>query len=115
MLPPFCLDHVLNQLNKQTFRTHTLYLVSLPIGNSADITVRALQVLALVDCIAAEDTRHTKPLLDLYGITSNKLMSLHQHNERLYTMICIEGQCSYMLICCVKVIRLVIRSFYNHH
>ena len=40
---------------------------------------------------------------------------LHQHNERLYTMICIEGQCSYMLICCVKVIRLVIRSFYNHH
>ncbi len=79
---PFHLDHILNQLGKQTFRARTLYLVSLPIGNVADITLRALHVLSLVDCIAAEDTRHTKPLLDLYKISTHKLTSLHQHNER---------------------------------
>jgi 16S rRNA (cytidine1402-2'-O)-methyltransferase len=81
-LYPFHLDHILNQLGKQTFRARTLYLVSLPIGNLADITLRALHVLSLVDCIAAEDTRHTKPLLDLYKISTHKLISLHQHNER---------------------------------
>ena len=57
-----------------------LYVVATPIGNLADMTFRAVDVLKKVDLIAAEDTRHVKTLLNHYGI-SNKLVSLHQHNE----------------------------------
>ena len=58
----------------------TLYLVATPIGNLADITHRALQVLNDVDLIACEDTRHTHKLLSHYGITT-KTISYHEHNE----------------------------------
>lgn len=61
-----------------------LYVVATPIGNLADITLRALEVLKRVDLIAAEDTRTTKGLLDHHAIAS-KLFSLHQHNERVST------------------------------
>ena len=57
-----------------------IYIVSTPIGNLSDITLRALEVLKSVDLIAAEDTRHTRHLLDHYGITT-KMLSLHEHNE----------------------------------
>lgn len=57
-----------------------LYVVATPIGNLADMSFRAVQILKQVDLIAAEDTRHVKMLLQHYGIT-NKLVSLHQHNE----------------------------------
>ena len=57
-----------------------LYVVATPIGNLADMTFRAVEVLKQVDLIAAEDTRHIAQLLQHYGI-SNKLMSLHQYNE----------------------------------
>ena len=56
------------------------YIVSTPIGNRDDITLRALTVLKTVDLIAAEDTRHSRPLLQHYGITT-PLISLHHFNE----------------------------------
>jgi len=59
----------------------TLYLVATPIGNLADITHRALQVLNDVALIACEDTRHTHKLLSHYGITT-KTISYHEHNEQ---------------------------------
>ena len=59
----------------------TLYLVATPIGNLADITHRALQVLSDVDLIACEDTRHTHKLLNHYGINT-KTISYHEHNEQ---------------------------------
>ncbi|MFT5479171.1 MAG: 16S rRNA (cytidine1402-2'-O)-methyltransferase [Bacteroidia bacterium] len=63
-----------------TSEKSVLFLVPTPIGNLDDITVRAGKILAEVNVILAEDTRHTGKLLDLLGI-SNKLESYHQHNE----------------------------------
>jgi 16S rRNA (cytidine1402-2'-O)-methyltransferase len=57
-----------------------LYVVATPIGNLADITERARQVLASVAVVAAEDTRHTGQLLAQYGISA-PLFALHEHNE----------------------------------
>ena len=59
----------------------TLYVVATPIGNLADITQRAIQVLSTVDLIACEDTRHTHKLLQHYGLKT-KTISYHEHNER---------------------------------
>ena len=64
----------------QHYPTGTLYVVATPIGNLADITVRALHVLNLVDRIAAEDTRTSSQLLSRYGI-GKPLIAAHQHNE----------------------------------
>ena len=57
-----------------------LYVVATPIGNLEDISHRALRVLAEVNCIAAEDTRHSRVLLNHYDIKT-PLLSLHEHNE----------------------------------
>ena len=59
----------------------SLYIVATPIGNLEDITQRALRVLREVDLVACEDTRHTRKLLNHYGI-STKTISYHEHNER---------------------------------
>jgi 16S rRNA (cytidine1402-2'-O)-methyltransferase len=59
-----------------------LYVVATPIGNLRDITLRALDVLAAADVVAAEDTRNTAHLLTQHGIGANRLMAVHQHNER---------------------------------
>lgn len=57
-----------------------LYLVATPIGNLRDFTFRAVEVLQKVDLIACEDTRHSRPLLDHYGI-SKPTTAFHEHNE----------------------------------
>ena len=58
-------------------------MVATPIGNLADISLRALHVLQLVDCIACEDTRHTQGMLRSYGLErpGSQLLAVHQHNE----------------------------------
>ena len=58
-----------------------LYVVATPLGNLADITLRALDVLRAADFVAAEDTRHTRRLLDHHGIAT-RLVAAHEHNER---------------------------------
>jgi 16S rRNA (cytidine1402-2'-O)-methyltransferase len=58
----------------------TLYVVATPIGNLADISARALELLGAVGAIAAEDTRMTTRLLDHYGIRA-RLIAVHEHNE----------------------------------
>jgi 16S rRNA (cytidine1402-2'-O)-methyltransferase len=60
--------------------TGTLYIVSTPIGNLEDITLRAIRILKETDVIAAEDTRHTQKLLSRYGIQT-PLTSYHDHNK----------------------------------
>jgi 16S rRNA (cytidine1402-2'-O)-methyltransferase len=66
---------------QQDLPPHTLYVVATPIGNAADITLRALWVLSEMDTIAAEDTRTSSALLQRYGI-GTPLLAAHQHNER---------------------------------
>ena len=67
-----------------------LYLVATPIGNLADITLRALDVLRGVDCIACEDTRQTQKLLNHFQI-AKPTVSCHEHNERQRTAELIEA------------------------
>ncbi len=68
---------------QQHYPQGALYVVATPIGNLADISLRALHVLQLADVVACEDTRHTQSLLRAYGIerTGVQLLAVHQHNE----------------------------------
>ncbi len=75
------MSDLLDLAQRQQYPSATLYVIATPIGNAADITLRALHALGLVDRIAAEDTRNTGQLLGLYGI-SKPLMAVHEHNER---------------------------------
>ncbi|MDL1865979.1 16S rRNA (cytidine(1402)-2'-O)-methyltransferase [Betaproteobacteria bacterium PRO4] len=61
----------------------TLYVVGTPIGNLRDITLRALEVLSAVDCIAAEHVQHAQKLLagHLLSAAHARIVPLHQHNE----------------------------------
>lgn len=67
----------------QHYPQAALYLVATPIGNLADISLRALHLLQLADTIACEDTRRTQAMLRAYGIEKPgaSLLALHQHNE----------------------------------
>jgi 16S rRNA (cytidine1402-2'-O)-methyltransferase len=70
----------LDFLKQQDLPAGALYMVATPIGNMGDITLRALHVLNSVDGIACEDTRHSAPLLQHFGI-QKKCLALHEHNE----------------------------------
>jgi len=70
-----------SDLEHQRFPESALYVVATPIGNIADLSLRALKVLSLVDAIACEDTRNTGLLMSRLGL-STPLFSAHQHNER---------------------------------
>jgi 16S rRNA (cytidine1402-2'-O)-methyltransferase len=61
-----------------------LYIVATPIGNLGDISERAIEILKQVDLIAAEDTRHSKTLLERFGIKT-KICAYHEHNEEKIT------------------------------
>jgi len=65
----------------QTYPAGTLYVVATPIGNVADLSLRALHVLGLADAIACEDTRNTGQLLSRVGL-QRPLVAVHEHNER---------------------------------
>ncbi len=65
---------------QQHYPQGTLYLVATPIGNLADIGLRALHLLSLADTVACEDTRHTAALLQGYGL-HKPLLAVHEHNE----------------------------------
>jgi len=63
-----------------TVRAGTLHVVATPIGNLGDLSARAREVLSTVAAICAEDTRHTRQLLNAYGI-DKPLLAVHEHNE----------------------------------
>lgn len=67
----------------QNHPASTLYVVATPIGNLADITLRALYVIERADTLACEDTRHTQQMLRAYGLdrSNSQLLAVHQHNE----------------------------------
>ncbi|NQW65608.1 MAG: 16S rRNA (cytidine(1402)-2'-O)-methyltransferase [Burkholderiales bacterium] len=67
----------------QAHPTACLYVLATPIGNLADMGLRALHLLTLVDALACEDTRHSQALLRSYGVSqpSSAFLALHQHNE----------------------------------
>jgi 16S rRNA (cytidine1402-2'-O)-methyltransferase len=70
----------------QQYPAGTLYMVATPIGNLADLTLRAVHVLGLVDAVACEDTRVSGALLGHLGLTK-PLLALHQHNEQAATQL----------------------------
>jgi 16S rRNA (cytidine1402-2'-O)-methyltransferase len=70
-----------SDLEQQRFPESALYVVATPIGNIADVSLRALKVLSMVNAIACEDTRNTGLLMSRLGL-STPLFSAHQHNER---------------------------------
>lgn len=73
-------DRLMALADGQHYPAGTLYVVATPLGNVADISLRALHVLGMVDAIAAEDTRNSSQLLQRYGIDKS-FIAAHEHNE----------------------------------
>ncbi len=79
--PATLFGSLMQEVERQDYPAGALYVVATPIGNVADMTLRALKVLSLVDAVACEDTRNTGHLLNRYGL-HKPLLAAHQHNER---------------------------------
>jgi len=75
------LDALMQEVAQQIYPSSTLYVVATPIGNAGDISLRAINALAIVDAVACEDTRNTAQLLQRYGLRK-ELIAAHEHNER---------------------------------
>lgn len=77
------MDAAQDAAGEQNYPLGALYVVATPIGNLADITLRALHVLKLADVVACEDTRHTQTMLRAYGVDKSgaQWLAVHQHNE----------------------------------
>jgi len=73
-------NSLLTHAAQQSYPASCLYIVATPIGNVADISLRALHVLSMVDFVACEDTRNTGQLFNQLGL-SKPLVAAHQHNE----------------------------------
>jgi 16S rRNA (cytidine1402-2'-O)-methyltransferase len=80
-IAPVLLQAAAAAAGAQHFPAGALYVVATPIGNLADLTLRAIHVLALADAVACEDTRHSAPLLQHLGL-DKPLLAVHEHNER---------------------------------
>lgn len=80
-LQDLAVPDLLDLARQQHYPESALYIVATPIGNLADISVRALHALSIVDRIAAEDTRNTLQMLGRYGI-EKPVLAVHEHNER---------------------------------
>ena len=78
---PLLLRAAADAAGAQQYPVATLYVVATPIGNLADLSLRAVHVLALVDAVACEDKRHSASLLRALGL-DKPLLAIHQHNER---------------------------------
>lgn len=76
-------------MSTQTENAPVLYLVATPIGNLGDISSRALEILRTVDQVAAEDTRHSRRLLQHFGVDA-RLVAYHEHNEDRQTPVLLD-------------------------
>jgi 16S rRNA (cytidine1402-2'-O)-methyltransferase len=85
----------------QQYPPAALYVVATPIGNLADITLRALHVLGLVDAVACEDTRVGGALLRGYGL-SKPLLALHAHNEQAASLAVLERLARGERVACIS-------------
>lgn len=88
----------------QHYPQPALYLVATPIGNLADITLRALHVLQIADTLACEDTRHTQALLRAYGIErpAAHWLALHQHNENQASQVLLQRLAQGQRVACIS-------------
>ncbi|HEY9095204.1 MAG TPA: 16S rRNA (cytidine(1402)-2'-O)-methyltransferase [Hydrogenophaga sp.] len=87
--PPSLLIAARDAAAHQHYPQGALYMVATPIGNLADIGLRALHVLSLADTVACEDTRHTAGLLQGYGL-HKPLLAVHEHNEAEAALVVVQ-------------------------
>ena len=87
--PLYSVLRLMEEISRQHSPASALYVTATPIGNTGDITLRALHLLTLADAVACEDTRNTAQLLTRYGLTKH-LIAVHEHNERERAVAIIE-------------------------
>ena len=101
---------VIDQLNKKNFLPG-LYIVSTPIGNLADISVRALSLLSLSNLILCEDTRNSKKLTMKYGIKST-LKAFHKFNFHSLILFLLKNLYLHHLVNLKQVVRILFQALH---